>query len=152
MTDPVSLTSATPRFALPYLFAAQAQKEVFVNEALFLADMLLHPAVESQTSTPPAAPANGACWLVGASPTGAWAGHAGALAAFHAGEWTFIPPREGMSLLVLATGQTMRYRNGWQAASPVVAPSGGTVVDSEARTAINAIRTALIAAGVLPQA
>jgi hypothetical protein len=152
MTDPVSLTSATPRFSLPYLFAAQAQKEVFVNEALFLADMLLHPAVVSETSTPPTTPAEGACWLVGTDPSGAWVGYAGSIAAFHAGAWTFVPPREGMTLLVEATGQTLRYNNGWQAAAQVAAPAGGSVIDSEARTAINALRLALIAAGILPQA
>lgn len=151
MTDPVSLTSATPRFSLPYLFSAQTQKEVFVNEAFFLADMLLHPAVESQTGTPPAAPADGACWLVDSNPSGAWAGHAGAIAGFNAGEWTFVPPRNGMSVLVLTNGQILHYRNGWQTAAQVAAPSGGTVVDTEARAAINAIRAALAATGVLPQ-
>lgn len=151
MTDPVSLTAATPRHSLPYIFAAQTQKEVFVNEALFLADVLLHPAVESQTGTPPAAPAEGACWLVSSSPSGAWSGHAGSIATYSANEWTFLSPRNGMSVLVLATGQVLRYRDGWQAASPVAAPAGGTVVDAEARAAINAIRTALITAGILPQ-
>ncbi|MXO70912.1 DUF2793 domain-containing protein [Alteraurantiacibacter buctensis] len=124
---------------------------MFVNEAFFLADILLHPAVDSQTSTPPAAPAEGSCWLVGNDPTGAWNGQAGAIAAYSAGEWTFLPPQDGMSLLVMTTGQMLRYRNGWQAASPVAAPSGGTTVDAEARTAINAIRSALITAGILPQ-
>jgi Protein of unknown function (DUF2793) len=133
------------------MLAAQAQKEVFVNEAFFLADTLLHPAVESQIGAPPAAPAEGACWLVGVSPSGAWVGHAGSIAAFNAGEWTFIPPRNGMRLLVLATGQSLLYRNGWQAAAQVPAPAGGSVIDAEARTAINAIRTALVAAGILPQ-
>lgn len=33
MTEPVVFTSASPRFAIPLLFAGQAQKEVFVNEA-----------------------------------------------------------------------------------------------------------------------
>ncbi len=42
MSDPVQFEGATPRFALPLLFAGQAQKEFFVNEALLRADMVLH--------------------------------------------------------------------------------------------------------------
>lgn len=122
-----------------------------MNEAFFLADVLLHPAVESHTNAPPTSPAEGACWLVGTSPSGVWTGHAGALATFNAGEWTFVPPRNGMTLMVVGTGQMMRYRNGWQAATPVSAPTGGTVIDIEARAAIADIRAALVATGILPQ-
>lgn len=151
MTEPVSLTSATPRHSLPYIYAAQTQKEIFVNEAFFLADVLLHPAVEGFTATPPTAPVDGGCWLVAGSPAGEWTGHAGSIAVYSGNTWTFVPPRDGMGLLVLETGQMLRYHNGWQVPSPVPAPAGGTVVDTEARAAINAIRTALITAGILPQ-
>ena len=40
-------SDATPRWALPQLFAGQAQKEVFHNEALARIDMLLHGHAES---------------------------------------------------------------------------------------------------------
>ena len=53
MTDPVDFGSMTPRFELPLLFAAQAQKEFFVNEAHSLVDALLHPVVKGTTPTPP---------------------------------------------------------------------------------------------------
>lgn len=78
-------------------------------------------------------------------------GRSGSVAAYSAGEWTFLPPRNGMTILVLATSQFIRYHNGWEVPPPVSLPSGGTVIDSEARSAIASIRTALITAGILPQ-
>ena len=70
--------NATARFALPLLHAGQAQKELFHNEALVLADGLLQPCVEALgLDTPPPSPAPGQCWIVGDSPTGAWAGFGG---------------------------------------------------------------------------
>jgi hypothetical protein len=150
MTDPISFLSASPRFGLPLLFAGQAQKEFFVNEALALADTLLHPAIEGEADSPPAEPEEGDCWLVGGEPTGAWAGEAGRLAAFQAGTWLFAAPRDGMRLLDRSTGQDIRYRGGWHRAEAPPAPDGGSTVDSEARAAIAGLVAALVASGILP--
>jgi len=151
MTDPVVFTSASPRFAIPLLFAGQAQKEVFVNEAHALIDVLLHPAVEGAANDPPPGPASGESWLVGPAPSGAWTGHAGELASWQAGEWVFAAPRDGMRVLDRATGQDIRYLGGWQRAAAPPAPDGGAIIDAEARAAIAALVTALIGAGVLAQ-
>lgn len=152
MSDPISFTSASARFALPFLFAGQAQKEVFVNEALARADMLLHPAILGTASTPPATPQDGDCWLVGNAPTGEWAGHDGQLAGRQAGNWLFSQPRNGMTVLDFSVGKIRRYANGWQSANAIPAPSGGTVIDVQARSAVAALITALIAGGILPAA
>jgi len=150
MSDPISFTSASPRHALPLLFAGQAQKELTVNEAHARVDALLHPAVEGEANTPPAVPAPGQCWLVGGAPAGAWAGQAGKIACFTAGTWLFAAPRDGMRVLDRSSGQFMLYRGGWTTASVVPAPSGGTSVDEQARTAIAGLIAALEAAGILP--
>lgn len=148
MTDPVSFPSATPRFALPLLFSGQAQKEFYVNEAHALADALLHAACEGETADPPATPAEGEAWLVGAGATDAWAGEDGKLAAWQAGNWLFAAPNDGMRLFDRATGQMLLYRGGWQRPAPPAAPSGGATIDAEARTAIADLVNALTAAGV----
>lgn len=150
MTDPISFDSASPRFGLPLLFAGQAQKEAYVNEAHALSDALLHCALEGIANSPPGSPAEGTCWLVGSAPTGAWAGQAGNLAARQAGNWLFVTPVDGMRVLNRATGQDMRFAAGWKAASRPAAPAGGTTIDAEARAAIGLILTALTSAGIIP--
>jgi hypothetical protein len=130
--------------------AGQSQKEFYVNEAHALADTLLHRACEGEAVDPPASPVEGECWLVASGATGEWAGEDGKLAARQAGNWLLIAPRDGMRLFDRATGQVLLYRNGWQRPVAPAEPSGGTVVDAEARTAIAELISALSEAGVLP--
>ena len=149
MPDPISFTSASPRHALALLFAGQTQKEFFFNDTVARIDALLHPAVEGVDSAPPSSPAAGESWLVGGTPTGAWADHAGELACFTAGAWIFLEPREGMQVLDSSTGGFVLYRDGtWSAATAPAAPTGGTTVDAEARTAITGLIAALADAGI----
>jgi hypothetical protein len=152
MTDPISFPSATPRFSLPLLFAGQAQKEFTVNEAHALCDALLHAACEGAAAAPPPDPADGDTWLVASGATGEWAGQDGAIAARQGGNWLFVAPLEGMRLFDGATGQVLLYRSGWQRPAAPVAPSGGVVIDAEARAAIAELISALSDAGVLPPA
>ena len=152
MSDPVTFTSATPRHALPLLFAGQAQKELTVNEAHALADALLHPAVEGEATDPPVAPDEGESWLVGTGATGDWIGEEGKLACREAGNWLFMAPRDGMSVLDRSSGQRILYLDGWQRPAPPVEPTGGTTADTEARTAIAGLIEALRVAGVFASA
>ena len=151
MSDPINFDSTTPRFALPLLFAGQAQKEVFVNEALSLADALMHCAVQDEVAAPPATPAEGHCWLVANAPTGGWAGQANKIACRQAGQWLFVAPRDGMRIMNLTTGQDMRRLGGtWMAPTALPAPSGGAIIDSEARVAIVNLLQSLQDAGIFP--
>ena len=151
MPDPISFTSASPRYAIPLLFSGQAQRELFVNEAHALVDALLHPAVEGTADTPPAGPGEGDCWLVGDEPAGAWADHPGALASYQAGGWIFAAPRDGLDMLDRSSGQRIRFRGGWQRPGTPAEPTGGTTVDAEARAAIAELVGVLIVAGILAQ-
>jgi hypothetical protein len=105
--------------------------------------------VTAVTNAPPAAPEDGACWLVGEAPVGAWAGQAGKLACRQVGNWLFLAPREGLSVLNSANGQVMRFVGGaWAAPTAPAAPVGGTVVDSELRAAFAALLGKLATAGI----
>lgn len=151
MPDPVSFTSASPRFSLPMLFPGQAQKEFFVNEANARIDALLHPVIEGEAANPPAIPAEGKCWLVGGSPTGDWTGHGGDFACYTAGTWLFTEVREGLRVLDRSAGQFRLFRaGGWTMAETPTLPDGGEIVDVQARAAIAQLIEALAAAGTLP--
>ena len=161
---------ATPRLALPFLSAGQAQKEFYHNEALQTLDMLVGGAVEEgPRADPPATPALGAGYIVGASPTGAWAGKSGYLAAFTSGGWRFVTPTDGISAYVKAVGAWATYRLGnWEIGTlrgsqlivngqqvvggrcaAISSASGGTTIDAQARTAIDQILAALRQHGLI---
>lgn len=164
------MAELSSRFALPYLQPGQAQKEAFHNEALTTVDALLHPVAQTAgDDAPPGSPAVGQCWIVGDAPTGAWAGHAGSIALWSDGGWRFIAPQDGM-MLWLASDQVWVRRSGsiWiigdlpantisvaglqilGARQPAIAdPTGGTIVDTEARGTITTLLAAMRAHGLI---
>ena len=150
MTDPLSFPSTTARYQLPLLFAGQAQKEVSVNSAHALADMLLHPAIEGESGAPPSGAADGDCWLVGASATDQFAGQEGLLASRQAGVWTFIRPRDGMRVFDRSNGNFRLFAGGWRRETALAEPAGGMTIDAEARASIVAILHLLQRTGFLP--
>lgn len=127
---------------------SQAQKEWTHNEALQLIDLAAAAAVEGPAANvPPAAPAVGACFLVGPAPQGAWAGHAHALAGWFEGGWRFVAAVEGLRVVDRASRSIGTFVAGaWEFGpllggplAAVAAPIGGGIVDVEARAAIAAI-------------
>lgn len=87
---------ATSNLELPYIMAAQAQKHVTHNEGLRALDAVVQLMVlDKDLSTPPGSPAEGARYIVAASPTGAWVGQQGKVAAYQDSAWAFYPPRQG---------------------------------------------------------
>lgn len=162
--------SSTPRLALPFISPGQAQKELMHNEALQLLDMIVAAAVEDvPLASPPADPAEGACYLIAAGATGDWAGEDGSLAAFSSGGWRYFAPVEGMSAFVWSTSVCALYRSGaWELgslrgsallvggqqvvgsrAAAIADPAAGSTVDAEARTAIGQILAALRGHGLI---
>ena len=87
---------ATSNLNLPFIMAAQAQKHVTHNKGLRALDAIVQlMTLDKDLNTPPSSPAEGARYIVAASPTGAWAGQHGKVAAYQDGAWAFYIPREG---------------------------------------------------------
>ena len=123
-----------------------------------LIDLALAAAVDgAPLNEPPAAPVAGQCFLVGAAPTGAWTGHAQALAGYTEGGWRFVAAVEGMRVVDLASRSIATFIGGsWEYGAltgprqaAIAAPAGGGVVDAEARAALGAILSALRVHGLI---
>ena len=164
------MADSTPRFALPFILPGQAQKELFHNEALARIDLALHPAVEGPPAPePPPDPALGQCWIVAPDATGEWASRDSSLAMWSEGGWRFVAPAPGTSAWNKAASVPLLW-DGFQwregelrctgllvgglqvvgARQPAVpSPSGGTIIDEEARAAINALTAALMSHGLI---
>ncbi len=150
MTQLVTFTDRSPRFALPFLMPGQGQKEFFVNEGLARADLLHHCAVSGSAIAPPSAPVAGETWRVAPGAGGVWTGHDDALAGWQGESWIFVAPQDGMRIWDAGAGQFALYRGGWvypEAPAPV---TGGATQDAELRTAFAALAIALETAGIFP--
>jgi hypothetical protein len=140
---------SSPHLGLPYLLPSQAQKHVTHNEALRLLDTLVHLAVEDRDrAAPPAAPVPGQRHLVAPGATGAWSGREGQVAVWEDGAWSFLVPRPGWSLRVLAEGRTLlRGASAWDdgSGSPLAAASLGigAAADAANRLAVASPATLL---------
>jgi Protein of unknown function (DUF2793) len=85
----------TPKLMMPYIVAGQAQKEITHNDALNDVDGLVQLSVINRTTaTPPASPLEGDSYIIAPSPTGVWAGNAGAIASYYSG-WRIKQPKVG---------------------------------------------------------
>lgn len=119
--------SDTPNLNLPYMLAAQAQKHVTHNEALRMLDAVVQLSVlDRDLAAPPGSPAEGDRYIVAATPTGAWTGHATHIAAFQDGAWLFYPPVEGWLAWVADENALVVFDGAaWSSASS----GGGGVTD-----------------------
>jgi hypothetical protein len=160
----------TARVKLPTIRPGQAQKETSHNEALTLIDLLVQAnAISLGTTVPPSAPVAGQNWVIGSTPSGAWAGQAGRLAGWTDGGWRFVEPSEGMMVWINEVSEFAQYSGrawvlgevrgarlvvggnqvvGAQAPAISGAASGATI-DVQARIAIDAILSALRGHGLI---
>lgn len=90
------MSETSPRLALPFVQAAQAQKHITHNEAIERLDHLVQLTIVGFNATvPPASPVEGDIYALGVGATNDWATHDGELAAWANGGWLFITPKIG---------------------------------------------------------
>lgn len=164
------MTETSARFALPFILPGQAQKEMFHNEALALVDAALHASVAGDPADEePADPAPGESWIVGTGATGLWTGQTHKVATWTADGWRFTTPVPGMSVWNIDAGYRLHWTGarwsdgechasaltigGRQVVGPrletVPSPSGGTIIDAEARAAVDSLIVALRTHGLI---
>ena len=163
------MQDASPRFSLPFLLPGQAQKEHFHNEALLRLDALTGACVHAALAAPPANPGEGDTWIVAPPGEGAWVGRDHHLACWTGSGWRFIAPVEGLEVWNAGESLSWRWSQGtWKSGElhgsalyvgglkvvgtrgdAVPSPSGGTIIDAEARAAIDQIIVALMSHGLI---
>ncbi|MBD2843404.1 DUF2793 domain-containing protein [Erythrobacter rubeus] len=116
-----------------------------------LIDCTTQTVVEGAINEPPAEPADGQCFLVTDLASGDWTGKEGKIAIRIAGAWHYIEPFNGMAIYDRVSDRSIFYNSGWASAAEPAQPSGGNIVDLEARQAISALIQALRIAGIFPR-
>ena len=163
------MSETSPRFDLPFIVPGQAQKELFHNEALLRVDAALHSAAETAPlAAPPANPLPGQSWIVAPTASDEWSGNDNRLANWTESGWRFVDPVEGMVVWNKADRLPLRWSGGaWSGGEvdcsavriggvqvvgsrqpAVPSPSGGTVIDAEARAALAAVIATLMSHGL----
>jgi hypothetical protein len=140
--------TTTPRLALPYILAQQAQKEVTHAAGLNRLDALVQPVAQQVgLNTPPGSPADGQCWIVGSTPTGAWAGQANKLAQRIGGAWAFHTPFVGLVVFDAATLAQRVWNGGiWALLAPRLLEAS-TTYDPPSLAAGEGVTTSLAVTG-----
>lgn len=131
------------------MLAGQAQKEFFVNQALSIIDAVQHGAVRASLNEPPAVADEGDCYRVTTPAVAGWAGCEDHLAVRVGGSWHFISPREGMALFDQDADTRLFFRSGWHTVEAPAIPTGGLVIDVEARAALEQLIGTLREGGLL---
>jgi Protein of unknown function (DUF2793) len=113
--------TTTRYLGLPVLYENQTQKSVSINTGFGQLDILVQLSVISRTlNAPPGVNADQDVYIVGPTPTGAWAGQAYMLAVYEllTSAWTFVTPQPGwLAWSVADNGMYVYYGGVWVAAA-----------------------------------
>lgn len=141
------MTTST-HLKLPFILPAQAGKHITHNEAVAALDTLAQLAVlDRDLATPPGSPATGDRYIVAASPTGAWSGKAGQVAAWDGAAWVFHAPEPGwLAFVVDENGLVVWTGSAWQ---PTIGLDGEVPMLGVNATPDTTNRLAVAAAAVL---
>lgn len=133
--------STTPVAGIQELAAQQASPELVLNPGLRQLEQLSRGVIlDKDLATPPGSPADGAAYIVAASPTGAWSGHATHIAYWNGTAWKFIAPGallDGYSVWVVDEARRYRWTNS--------GPFWAVAIDSQLITDATTARTLSLA-------
>lgn len=102
--------ATTNNISLTEMEVGQSQKETTYNNAIKKIDSILNRGVISLgDETPPVSPAAGDIYILGATPTGAWASQANKIAAYYSGSWKFVTPKTGATYFVIDVGRFYKW-------------------------------------------
>jgi hypothetical protein len=100
----------TPKLNLNKIYPQQEDNEGKITDSFRILDSLVQPSVlDMNLNSPPANPNEGDCYVVGTSPTGAWAGHKNHITEYYEGEWRFIVPRNGWMVWAIDEGKAYYF-------------------------------------------
>lgn len=102
--------ASSPDLGINLLAQGQATPDVTVNEAIILLQALLYGVKSLGDNTPPGSPTEGDSYVVGTSPTGAWAGKINKIAVYYGGSWRFVPGNDsnGSNIQISARHEGLR--------------------------------------------
>ena len=83
--------STSADLGIEYIAGQQAQPEISHNTALNQLQILQTGVISVALNTPPGSPTQGDAYILGASPTGVWAGRANCIAGYFGTGWVFVP-------------------------------------------------------------
>lgn len=121
--------SDTANLRLPLVQAAQAQKHVTVNEALWRLDGVSQLVLSSRTlALPPLPVQDGAAFAIPAGAGGAWGGEEGRIALGTNGGWDFLDPRAGWRAWIDDEGMLAIFDGvAWSAGAAAVSSNGAAL-------------------------
>lgn len=126
------MSDSTPRLGLPDLPDTPELYADTVSDAFGRIDAFTDLCLAGQfVSDPPASPADGDAYLVGASPTGAWSGSAYKIATCRDGGWSLLTPFNGLRAFVKASGAFIVYRDGaWLDGAALIGAAEGGIASA----------------------
>lgn len=83
--------TTSPDLGIPFIDQQQGTPEVTHNEALLLLQAMTNGVIDRGVNTPAVGPTIGDSYIIGAAPTGAWAGRANCVTIWSGTAWDFIP-------------------------------------------------------------
>lgn len=121
---------------ISYLAGQQAQPEIIHNSALNQFQVMLSGVISVALNTPPGSPTQGDTYILGASPTGVWAGRANCLAGYFGTSWVFVPGNNSAGTPITMGARQEGLRAWSKADDKTYVWSGSAWVGAAAQTGI----------------